>query len=243
MTEGNQPPLTESEVVNYLHRHPEFFQQHLELLAAMHIPHPSGNAVSLISKQLEIFRAKHQELENQLITLIDIARENDSSFHRLHKLTLMLLKATTLEQVIINLEAALAEFFLTDLISIRFVQEHAVDTALAHLFVTPTDRRLQYFEKELGKAQSFCGVPTDQQAAFLFGERAAMVKSCAIIPMVYPRIKGLLAIGHTEPLGFHADMGNIFLTQISEIAATRLLSLRPSSLVGVAMPAAVPSPL
>lgn len=227
MTENSPIALTETDVVDYLHQHPEFFQQHLELLAAMHIPHPSGNAVSLISKQLEIFRAKHHELENQLIALIDIARENDSSFHRLHKLTLTLLKATTLEQVILNLRQALSEFFLSDLIAIRLIQEPTAFPALADLFVFPDDDRLALFVKELDGCQPFCGVPTEAQATFLFGEQASLVKSCAIIPMVYPRIRAILAIGSRDEFGFQPDMGNIFLMQISEIAATRLISLRP----------------
>ncbi len=141
--------------------------------------------------------------------------------------------------MIINLEAALSEFFLTDLIAIRFIQQQPVETALAGLFVSADDPRLLHFEKELASGQAFCGVPTEPQMAFLFGERAANVKSCAIIPMVYPRIKAILAIGHTEAYGFHADMGSIFLTQISEIAATRIISLRLPSLVGVDSSAAI----
>ncbi len=75
MTTNDQASgLTEQEVVDYLQQRPDFFHEHLGLLATMHIPHPSGSAVSLISKQLELFRAKHHELENQLTALIDIAR-------------------------------------------------------------------------------------------------------------------------------------------------------------------------
>ncbi|NOT86124.1 MAG: DUF484 family protein [Methylococcaceae bacterium] len=227
MTEAKQTTVTENDVVNYLQQNPEFFQEQLALLEVMRIPHPSGDAISLISKQLELFRSKHHALENQLTELINIARENDNSFNRLHKLTLTLLQATSLEQVVINLKQALTEFFLTDLIAIRLIQEPSTPSALAGLFIAPGDKRLHYFQKELTTAQPFCGAPTDSQAEFLFGERASVVKSCAIIPMVYPQIKAILAIGHTDAMGFHADMGSIFLTQISEIAVTRLISLNP----------------
>lgn len=229
MTANIQATLNETEVVQYLQQHPDFFHSHLALLEAMHIPTPNGNIVSLLAKQLELFKTKHHELENQLTDLIKIARENDHSFNRLHQLTLSLLKATTLEQVVIHLERALAEFFLTDLIAIRFIQNEVTDPALADLFVAASESRLRYFAKELGTGEPFCGEPSDPQSAFLFGKRAAIVKSCAIIPMIYPRIKALIAIGHTETTGFHSDMGNIFLMQISEIVATRLISLRPSA--------------
>ena len=54
----------------FLQHHPEFFNNHLDLLEKINIPHPSGTAVSLIAKQLEVFRSRHQEMESQLTTLI-----------------------------------------------------------------------------------------------------------------------------------------------------------------------------
>ena len=69
--------LSAAQIEEYLEHHPDFFNEHLNLLEQLSIPHPSGTAVSLISKQLEIFRTKYQELENQLNTLIEIARSND----------------------------------------------------------------------------------------------------------------------------------------------------------------------
>jgi len=59
--------------------------------------------------------------------------------------------------------------------------------------------------------------PHSAQARILFGEKAAEVKSCVIIPMIYTELEGLVAIGCVEDGRFNADMGNLFLTQISEI--------------------------
>ncbi len=213
------------QVADYLRQHPEFFHEHLDLLEAMHIPHPSGNAISLISKQLELFRSKHRELENQLQALIDIARENDTSFNRLHQLTLALLEADTLDQVIANLEFALAECFGTDFIAIRIIQQLPHESGLTNLFVLPDDEGLQHFENILSTSQPKCGRPTLPQARFLFGEDAADVKSCAIIPLSYTHISAILAIGSREETRFHYSMGSLFLTQISEIVGTRLISL------------------
>jgi len=97
MSDDNQTleehSLQANQVEDYLLKHPEFFHDHLNLLENLSIPHPSGNAVSLISKQLEIFRSRHHELENQLTALIEIARDNDTSFSRMHELTLALMEA------------------------------------------------------------------------------------------------------------------------------------------------------
>jgi len=223
MSEQNSEPSA-SQVEDYLQQHPDFFHEHLNLLEQMSIPHPSGIAISLISKQLELFRIKHHELENQLNALVEIARDNDTSFIRMHKLTLALLEASTLEQAIANLDVVLADYFLTDFVAVRIIKQ-CPDSAIANLFIEPGSENLQPFLKELASNQPKCGRPTLAQAKVLFGDSAVEVKSCAIIPMTFTELDGILAIGSREKGRFHYSMGNLFLTQMSEIIGTRLISL------------------
>ena len=224
MSDLQRTNISEGDVEAFLRQHPEFFQHHLDLLEEMHIPHPSGNAVSLISKQLEIFRAKHQEQENQLIALIDIARENDASFNRMHELTLAMLEANTLEDAIANLNEVLAECFLTDFVAVKIISDQS-SCPIGNLFVAPNDANLKHFADGLNTGQPKCGRPTLAQARFLFGDVATEVHSCAIIPMVFTQLEGLLAIGSRDETRFHYSMGSVFLTQMSEIIGTRLISL------------------
>jgi uncharacterized protein YigA (DUF484 family) len=224
MTVRRKPELTADQVEEYLQRHPEFFSEHLHLLEKMHIPHPCGNAVSLIAKQLELFRDKHRIQENQLTALIEIARDNDTSVNRMHKLTLALLDASTLEEAIANLEMVLSDYFLTDFVAIRIIRHHP-EASIANLFIAPDSKDLQPFTKELAANQPKCGRPTLAQAKALFGDAAPEVKSCAIIPMIFTGLEGLVAIGSREEGRFHYSMGNLFLTQMSEIIGTRLISL------------------
>ena len=216
--------LTEEQVVEYLQSHPNFFQGHLDLLETMQIPHPSGSAISLISKQLELFRTKHQEQENQLTALIEIARENDAAFNRMHELTLAMLEANSLEDAVANLNGVLAECFLTDFVALKIVK-HVTESPISNLFIEPNDANLSHFANELSNNQAKCGRPTLVQAKFLFGDAAADVRSCAIIPMVFTRLEALLAIGSRDEARFHYSMGSLFLTQMSEIIGTRLISL------------------
>jgi uncharacterized protein YigA (DUF484 family) len=224
--------LSSAQIEDYLKHHPDFFHGHLHLLEQMSIPHPSGTAISLISKQLELFRNKHQELESQLNSLIDIARDNDISFIRMHKLTLALLEASTLEQAIANLDVVLADYFLTDFVAVRIIKD-CPDSAIANLFITPNSEDLLPFLKELTSNQPKCGRPTLAQAKVLFGDSAIEVKSCAIIPMNFTELDGILAIGSREEDRFHYSMGNLFLNQMSEIIGTRLISLLRSLKDGI----------
>lgn len=216
--------LSEADVACYLQDHPEFFQHHLELLERMHIPHPSGNAISLISKQLEIFRVKHQEQESQLATLIEIARDNDALFNRVHELALAMLEANSLEEAMANLSEVLADCFLTDFVAVKIIQRND-NSPISNLFVDPDDQNLKLFAEELASNRPKCGRLTWVQARFLFGDAAGDVRSCAIIPMVFTQLEGLLVIGSRDADRFHYSMGSLFLTQMSEIVGTRLISL------------------
>lgn len=221
---NDQIPLSEEQVVAYLQENPEFFRDHLGLLERMQIPHPSGNAVSLIAKQLELFRSRHQEQENQLAALIDIARENDAAFNRMHELTLAMLEANSLEDAVANLSEVLAECFLTDFVAIKIIKDFS-GSPISNIFVTPDEPSLKHFSAELAGNQPKCGRPSLAQARFLFGDAAVEVRSCAIIPMAFTRLEGLLAIGSRDEGRFHYSMGSLFLTQMSEIIGTRLISL------------------
>lgn len=216
-----QANLSAEQVEHYLQTHPEFFHDHLNLLEKLSIPHPSGNAVSLISKQLEIFRDKHQDLESQLTALIEIARENDTAFNRMHELTLAMLEAKTLDQVMANLNHVLSECFLTEYVALKIIGNNAD----GDIFISADDNNLSHFSKEMASNQPNCSRPTLAQARFLFGEAASEIKSCAIIPMAFTELEGLLAIGSSDDSRFHYSMGSLFLTQMGEIVGTRLISL------------------
>lgn len=222
---GNEVPvLTATQVEQYLRAHPEFFNEHLHLLEQMHIPHPSGNAVSLISKQLELFRIKHQELESQLTELIEIARENDTSYVRMHKLTLAMLDSKSVKEAVENLEIVLFEYFLADYVAVRIISKNP-DPAFPGIYIDPESEDLKPFSKELLSNQPICGRPTLAQASVLFGDHALDVKSYAIMPMMFTEMEGFLAIGSKEEGRFHFSMGSLFLTQMGEIVGTRLISL------------------
>ena len=218
------PAITPGQVEDYLQRHPEFFNDHLDLLEQLTIPHPSGEAVSLIAKQLEIFRSRHQEIENQLSRLIDIAKENDLLFDRMHELTLAMLDASTLDEAVDNLQKVLIDCFQADFVALRLFREQT-SSSQADLFMDPEDQRLLHFQDILASNQPLCCRPTPAQASCLFADSAFEVKSCAIIPLLFTELEGLLAIGSQDQERFHYNMGNLFLNQMSEIIGTRLIAL------------------
>ncbi len=216
--------ITAADVENYLQIHPEFFAEHLHLLEKLDIPQPSGGAVSLIAKQLEIFKKRYSDLENQLTELIEIARDNDATFDRMHRLTLALLDAQTVEQVLKNLDIVLSECFLTDFVTLRIIDENA-PASVGGIFLKPSSKDLKPFHQDFLTREPRCGKLTAPQGKVLFGGFAKEVKSCAVIPLIFTELEGLLVIGSRDENRFHASMGHFFLTQIGELVATRLITL------------------
>lgn len=216
--------VTASDVAEFLAQHPDFFEQHLDLLETLTIPHPSGAAVSLLSKQVELLREKHREQEQRLADLVTIARSNDAMFVKLHELALTLLDTDNFEDTLAILVEDLNNYFTTDFVEVRIIQPCPKQT-LARWFIEPNSEDIKPFLKELGTMQTRCARPTLAQAKVLFAENALEVNSCAIIPMQIGDYFGILAIASREAGRFHFSMGQLFLNQIGELVSAKLHSL------------------
>lgn len=213
-----------ADVETYLRAHPDFFQQHLELLETIRIPHPSGDAVSLVSRQLDVLRDKNRRLQMQLNDILQIARDNDSLARRIHQLTLSLLDATSLDDALGGLRWLLHECFQADFVAVRLL-EPVIDSPIADLCIPPDCTEVGHLRHVLESGRPECGQPTELQATVLFGSEAPDVMSFALVPLQHAGLKGVLAIGSRSASRFDAGMGHLFLNQMGDIVAARLVAL------------------
>ncbi|MFK7856475.1 MAG: DUF484 family protein [Granulosicoccus sp.] len=114
--------LSADSVLRFLVNNPEFFVSNQDILPRLRIPHDSGNAVSLIEKQVSVLRGKCGTLENSLRDLISVARENENLHQRLHGLIQEIISATTLEQIVALTRNSLQENFNADQVHISIVE-------------------------------------------------------------------------------------------------------------------------
>ena len=49
-------PLEPEQIEAWLREHPEFFENHPDLLAELSLPHESGSAISLVERQVRLLR-------------------------------------------------------------------------------------------------------------------------------------------------------------------------------------------
>ena len=88
--------LSEQAVREYLEANPDFFDRHGALLSSLSVPHGSGEAISLVERQVSVLRQKEIKLSRQIKDLIDVARANDTLAAKIHELSLQLMAAKQL---------------------------------------------------------------------------------------------------------------------------------------------------
>ena len=119
----------EQSVSDYLARHPDFFERHPELLVNLELPHPRGQAVSLVERQMQALRGEVARHREQLAELIAVARENEQLNARLHRLTLTLIAAANFDEVINALEDKLHDDFRAEAVEIHLFSQAETERA------------------------------------------------------------------------------------------------------------------
>lgn len=227
---ANHAQLAETEdlapetIEAWLLKHPDFFQRHADCLESLKIPHPCGDAVSLVTRQVEVLRQKNDKLQTQMNSILQIARDNDSLLRRFHQLTLALLDAASLDDALAALRWLLSDCFEADFVCVKLIQP-LIDCPIANLCVPEESPQLAHFKQILEAGKPECGKPSAEQAEFLFGTNAAEVESFALVPLRHAGLKGVLAIGSRDPDRFEPGLGDLFLSQMGDVVAARFASL------------------
>ena len=209
-------PLDSETVAAYLRLHPEFFIDHEELIPELRIPHQSGNAVSLVERQVKLLRERNIEMRHRLGQLMDVARDNDRLFDKTRRLVLDLLDAASLEEVVSAVEDSLRREFQVPFVSLILFSETPmpvgrwVSSAEAH----------QAIGGLLAGGKTLCGVLRSHELAFLFGdEERDSVGSAAVVALSFQGLHGVLAIGSPDPQHYKSSLGTLFLGYVAEVLA------------------------
>ena len=217
---GLPEALPEEAIAQYLQMHPDFFERHPSLLASMRLTHTSGQAVSLIERQVSILRARNQKLERKLQELVAIANSNDLLAEKIHRLAGGFLDARDASEVIAVLRNALSTDFGAEFAVLLLFEDASADTAPpAGDWVRGVERPALEgrFGSLLRDESPRCGRLTEAQRDFVFGHGVGeRVASAALTPLGSPAI-GLLGIGSSDPDRFQPTMSVEFLSRVGDL--------------------------
>jgi len=202
--------MREEDIANYLQDHPQFFEDHAEMLAGIAIPHPyGGRTISLSERQLLALREKNKALEKKLHELLTFARDNDELQLKVHQFTCALFGARDLDS-------------LRDAILYQLRERFAVPHAVLDLWeVSPPSAEMLTFADQTPQPVCMHRAMYDTQA--WFGESAEHLRSFAYLPLRDSEHSiGLLILASEDQQRFYPEMGTLFLQRIAEIASCAL---------------------
>ena len=196
--------MKSDDIANYLQEHPEFFEQHLELLTEINLPHPhGGRTVSLSERQMVAQREKVKSLEKKLRELLEYAKENDALQLKVHQFNCALFgphdRATLQSLVTHNLQSIFA-----------------VPHVALHLWrdEPPTAEVLAFADEQTHPVCTHHAVADTQS---WFGDAGAHLRSFAYLPLrANEQTIGLLILASEDKERFYPEMGTLFLQRIAE---------------------------
>ena len=213
--------ISDSAVQEYLEANPDFFERHGKLLNTLSVPHGTGEAVSLVERQVSMLRQKELKLERQLKDLIAVARDNDVLMAKIHELALQLLGTRDLATTVAAIEEAMRSGFGADHSVMVLFGDPVMfeDIKVGRFFrvIARADEELKPFETFLNGKGPRCGQVRDSQRDFLFQSDGGEVGSVALIPLGDKARIGILAIGSADADRFHPGMSIDFLTRVGDL--------------------------
>ena len=205
-------------VSDFLLSHPDFFVEYPEVLRKIQVPHISGEAVSLVEKQVSLLREQNVQAQKRLRELIDIARQNEELARRMHALALTLMDAAEPKDIFNTLYENLRQNFRVDHVSVRLFAEPAfIDTYAGAEFAGTEIPEYALFKSILEKRLPLSGRLKRQQQVFLFGDAGDDIASAVIVPLHSNGWGGVLSIASTDSNRFTESMGVELLANLGEI--------------------------
>jgi len=214
----------------YLRKHPDFFNDHPDVLELVEIRHESGGAASLIERQVDQLRSSNQELNRQLNRLVQVASENEKLMSRLHRLSLKLMTIDSRREFFTELGNSLLNDFNADILQICLFDSTAAKEAGEDVMaIDAEDPALEPFLAQLEKGDAVCGRLSEGKLEFLFGSKARWVQSTALVPLGEHGADGMMAIGSSDPARFYPGMGTLFLNLLADVISARLSAKEPEA--------------
>jgi len=207
--------MNAEDVFLFLRGHPQFFDQHPELLEKIYVPHPhGGRAIPLAERQILALRDKVKLLEGKLAEIIKYAEENDAISEKVHRLSVALVGARDFPALAHSLYFHLREDFAVPHVALR-IWGKSVPADFDEAQAVGEAQRSQ--AATMGAPQ--CGPAAGNPFVPWFREAAEHVRSVALVPLGQTAVFGLLALGSEDAQRFFPEMGTLYLRRIGELCA------------------------
>jgi uncharacterized protein len=203
------------DIAAWLRTHPQFFEEHADVFAALRLPHPEGgHAISMVERQLIGLREKNVQLERRIAELIGYGQHNDVLADKLHRLTIALLRAHDPETSAAVIRESMQADFRIPFVALKVWTAPFFDAVSSEMqaYVVGLDRPYvgplaAYESREWFEMDE--GVPSDLQ-------------SFAYVPLTNGEVFGVLSLASTDPDRFTPDMAVDVLSRVGNLVSASM---------------------
>ena len=195
----------------FLLDNPDFFVSREALLSELDFKHDSGNASSLLERQIKRLREEQNTLMDLLTSFVGEAKVNEDLFIKSKNLTLSILEANDDDEV-------------TKEVVNEFTKNFGVDKCLLRFFNNSEIAKLEdQTELSLHKGAIHCGSFSSEKLSILFD--SSKIKSAVIAVLVRGKKIGVLQLGSYERTKYLGDEDTTFIEYVRDVLEKRLSSL------------------
>lgn len=211
--------LTSEQVAEFLRINPEFFENNLDLLSEIQMPHISGEGTtSLIERQVKLLRDQSEVLTDQLKSFAVLAIENEDLWVRFKDLAIMLLNHCDQQSLKSDIENWLKQQFSLSGVMINLNEP----AKLLEKFKEDDVYKIVIDKEDIHCDSRFSA----DLLTTLFDTDAEKVNSCALIPLKNSNdgSRALLALGSENTERFTSAQSTSYLDCLSQLISQALLA-------------------
>ncbi|KIE18915.1 3',5'-cyclic-nucleotide phosphodiesterase [Vibrio sinaloensis] len=219
MSQIEADALTEEVIAEYLRDNPDFFLSRRELVDRLALPHQEQGTVSLVHVQLNRQRQRIEELEEDITSLMSLAKSNDQTFHEFMALQEQILKCDSLLSVVKAIEEMAKSLGLVAYV--RLLESESSYYSLAK------ESYLRFATNHLNGKEAYLGRmrKADRELLFSDNHRAPEMGSYVVLPLKRKSLQGVLAFSSTDGGHFQPHMDTLFLRHLALVLSHLIESL------------------
>lgn len=219
MTQSN---LSESEVIQYLQEHTDFFIRNRELLTDLKVSNSYGKIASLANHQVNTLQERNAFLKEKLNKLILHATENEKIISHVFELSLQLSQISHVANVTKHFSAFVKQHFNADIFRLVIPAYDNLETSKNVLCVEDETEFFRLFKDFMEGNSSVCGRLKKETLQFVFNKKSEKVGSSVMLPIGKNAKKGILIFASFDETRFIPDMSTDILSKLTNMLEIKL---------------------
>ncbi len=229
MNKTAEKTLIPQEVIDYLLANPDFFLEHPELFTQINFPHETSGAISLIERQVQVLRQDQKTSKNTVKELAANAAANHDLLKKMQLLTLDLMQALNISELLTSLDSQMRGQFGLDQIQMLMPTDGSASDLPFTQYLDAAD--LAKMNKDIINLNVYVGRIPVSLTEYFSEESLKDCGSIALIKIESNDANSYLLLGSKDEARFQSDMATDFIEFIGG-ALSRLLSIPSATRTG-----------